>query len=328
LDEVSISKLYNSLRRGLTRRVVVAHGGETLFRTRSLEAVRQYAKAEDLLDFNYDELYSDRTDPYSLIETLRSRPFFAEKRVVVLRNFQKANKALREMVGIYVRSPTDSSLLYVDSTTWKIPGQVTIVPCGKMTRRQLRSWLRKWLKEHKLCHDKDMVQALSLMLSGSLAIRELELKTLLKYLRGKPLTIEVASELFGSGHLTFSDLVSSYRSMDRTLFMQSVTSLQDSGLAPRQIFKVLSTETERAMRAFALDSEGVSMMDIAEDLNIPVFFLRGLFAHKGKWSKVDPVVAVRAISDCNRDLFRSERSPVPLFLFFGSIFIHLGERFR
>jgi len=323
VEQVTAGKLYNSLRRRETRGVVVAYGDEPYFRRKALKELERFASNEGVSDFDKEVFFGDRAEPKKFISSLRSAPFLGSMRLVVLKNYDKARKDLRDMVEAYMRAPTPSTLLFIDSKYWKHEeGYVTVVPCLVLDKRKKKSWVRRYLKDAGMEYDKNIVQVVSSMLSGTLGAMERDLDVLRKYLGRRKLTPEAAAEVLGDMRVTYRDLIQAFRAQDQEAFYKAASFMRDVGVATRAMFVVLTREALLVKRSLALEEEGVAIYDIAEDVGVPTYFLKDLFLYKRKWEKVDPVVILEALSWGNREMLGSGNSLVPLYELFARMFKH------
>ena len=188
-------------------------GDEPLFVEKSIQAVRDFCKQRELVDFNLSEFSAEDMVLDRFWESVRAEPLFAEERVVIVRKANKAKKPVRDALQIYVKTRTPTTILVLECPAadeqWSkmLGDRALLVDCARLTRRQVSSWVRKWLLDRGHPHDKEMVQAISMMLSGPLAVMNRQLSTLQAYLRGEKLTVELASRVLGEGQSTYRDMV-------------------------------------------------------------------------------------------------------------------------
>lgn len=92
-------ELLNSLKRGVVNQVYLFYGEETYLREQAVARFKEYCFPGRAQDLNFDLIDGESTSPADIVARAETLPFFAEKRLVVVKNptfFKAAKKAGKE----------------------------------------------------------------------------------------------------------------------------------------------------------------------------------------------------------------------------------------
>ncbi len=95
-------ELTNSLKRGVTAPVYLFYGEETYLREQAVARFKEYFFPGCDQDLNFDLIDGEDTSPQDIVARAETLPFFAAKRLVVVKNppfFKSAKKAGKEETG-------------------------------------------------------------------------------------------------------------------------------------------------------------------------------------------------------------------------------------
>ncbi|MBW7887820.1 MAG: DNA polymerase III subunit delta [Bacteroidetes bacterium] len=113
-EKADSEEILSEIKKGKLAPVYLFYGEETFFIDECIEAIIDQAVDPALREFNFDNLRGGEVDGEKVLSIVTSFPMMAERRLVVVKEFEKLND--NEILESYIEKPLDSTILVlVDS---------------------------------------------------------------------------------------------------------------------------------------------------------------------------------------------------------------------
>lgn len=108
---MNFQEFLKEINAGKVAPVYFFYGGEDYFKNQALEIILAKFVTNQSASFNRDIFYGDDADPGQIVNTAMSIPMMAERRVVVVKNFNRLSQSGKEMILKYCNRPAPQTIL-------------------------------------------------------------------------------------------------------------------------------------------------------------------------------------------------------------------------
>ncbi len=108
---LTLKDIISQCREGRFHPVYFLHGDETRLTRQAVETIIECAVDKATADFNYDRFHGGELNLEKLTTVLATPPMMAQRRVVLLRDLEKASLPAREMLSEYAARPSSGTVL-------------------------------------------------------------------------------------------------------------------------------------------------------------------------------------------------------------------------
>ncbi len=257
------------------------------------EEIHRWIKAfsQKYGDINLEILDGLNCSVSDLQSLIMSSPFLGEKRLIILKNFQKQNSTeKRKALKNILNQIPDSSILVlyeqgqVDkrSTLYKFLVQnATIKNFSKPEGTALIQWIIKRAAKHGISINANLATKLSILLCGDLWQLENEIQKLSLYAANKPVTKEMIEELIS-------------RSYKENIFEMTDKLAQKNKTEALRLFKMLHLQGYKAPHLFAMILRQFRLIMEMKDLNKKGLKAKEIASHM----KIHPFVVSKTLKSC------------------------------
>jgi len=111
MPKVTLNSIARQTARGEFYPVYFFHGEETYLTRQAIETVIRHAVDKATADFNYERFSGRDMNADALFTSISTPPMMAARRVILVRDLEKASLKTREMLAGYAVHPVDSTVL-------------------------------------------------------------------------------------------------------------------------------------------------------------------------------------------------------------------------
>jgi len=137
MPKVDINSITEQAAAGKFHPVYFLHGDESFLTRQAVEAITDKAVDRATADFNFERFHGPEIDPGGVLNSLATPPMMAARRVVLVRDFDRAATQAKELLAGYAARPNLSSVL--------------VLACAERVKIDARRNSPKWaatLQEH------------------------------------------------------------------------------------------------------------------------------------------------------------------------------------
>ena len=188
--------LYKSIKKGESLKPVIFLYGEESFLIDMIQEEIEKLVPDEMKDFNFDLLYGAETTSEKAVGIARSYPMMADRRVVIIREFQKLDNAERGTILDfleYFKSPNPSTLLCLIDEKFpdkrRDPGKYLsskeagnhtgIYQFNKIHENNLPDWIIDWTRHsHRMVINPAAAHLLAQLVGADLKVLSTEIEKL------------------------------------------------------------------------------------------------------------------------------------------------------
>jgi DNA polymerase-3 subunit delta len=180
---------YSSLRQRKFAPVYSFYGEEDFLIDEAVDAVIAGVLPQDSRSFNLDIVYGNDVDARDVVAHANSFPMSAERRVVVLREYERLEE--KELVESYVENPSPTTVLVLVSkrADAAIRGKAAVVEFHRLYDWELPAWIAERSSLYGKRVTRDACELLIIYVGGSLRALDTEMEKVAVYV-GERETIE------------------------------------------------------------------------------------------------------------------------------------------
>ncbi|MFQ5599197.1 MAG: DNA polymerase III subunit delta [Candidatus Krumholzibacteriia bacterium] len=286
-----VEALRRDLHRGVLEPVYGVLGSEMLLAEEAVDVLVEAAVPSESRDFNLDQYSGDDDTARQFLSQARSFPFMAERRVVVVRRFEKMLAALKDRAEAalleYLAQPAPSTVLVLVASKldrrYKIPRAIEksarVVSVDQLPEPALPGWVQARFEAHGLGADDQACNCLVQLVGTAL----LDLRNEVD---------KVAVRYAGAGHVGEAEVratVGRYReeevwAINRAFrpdnmggFLEALSRVLDVDDQPIRITAVLARQVNNLLRVKLLQDRGVrGSGEMARRMGLPPFVIQDL----------------------------------------------------
>lgn len=301
----SIDDLRSEVASGNLAPVYAVLGAEALLAEDALELLAQCVPAE-ARDFNANVYSGDDESARSFLTQARSFPFMAERRLVVVRRFDKMsfNDPRAEAAFVeYLQEPAPTTVLVLaaekldrrKSLTQAVLDRARVVAVDELPERALPDWVRSRFESHGLAVDaKACVHLVQLVGDSLLDLRNEVDKVAARYAGAKRIGTDEVSQTVG--HFRQEEVWAinrAFRADNMTGFMQALARVLEADDQPIRVAALMARQVNNLLRIKLLQDRGARGGDIARQLGLPPFVVQDLVRQATTFSRQQLVLWLR-----------------------------------
>ncbi|MDD8018979.1 MAG: DNA polymerase III subunit delta, partial [Bacteroidota bacterium] len=184
-EKFDMSGFLSSVKKKEFSPIYFFYGEETFFIEECVDAVLDAAVDSSMKEFNLDILQGGDIDGKKLISIATAYPMMAERRVVVVKDFERVvKKDVEDILAYYVEHPSPTTILILvanapDLRKKPYPSIKKHAVCGEMNAlwdNEMLAWIESRLKKTKRSFEPHVVELLHSYIGNSLreAVNEIE----------------------------------------------------------------------------------------------------------------------------------------------------------
>jgi DNA polymerase-3 subunit delta len=294
----SLDSLLGELRRSELRPVYALVGAETLLAEEAVAALVEAVVPPASRDFNLNVYSGDDEAARQFLAQARSYPFLAERRLVVVRRFEKLTLKDRAEAALleYLEKPTSSTVLVLVATKLDrrfrlaqvIEKRAHVISVEGLAPSALPDWVRQRFAAHDLQAEPQACELLVQLVGDALLDLRNEVdKVALRHAGSQRIGAEAVTSTVGNYRQEEIWAVNrELRADNMSGFLQALARILDVDDDPIRMVAVLARQVSNLLRLKLLQDRGVrSPGDLARRLEVPPFVIPDLAAQAGSFSR-------------------------------------------
>ncbi|AVX19989.1 DNA polymerase III, delta subunit [Carboxydocella sporoproducens DSM 16521] len=289
-----------SIKRGVVSPLYFIYGEET-WQIRELVRAFRELLAPALRDFNLQVLDGKNTSWEQLVNSARTIPFLAERRVVIVENWQALLAGEggqgEEVFLSYLSDPNPATTLVLVQEGKPDKGRkavkalekaAQVVQCTQPKGSELLEFIRNQARQLGLRLEEEAIRELALMAGSNLPLLHQELQKLALYAQGEMLNKDQIQELVApSPEATIFQLMDAVAEGRFTAALPLLKELLFHGEPPARILYMLTRQFRLLWQASLLAARGYGDKQIAAQINAPPFAVPKLLRQSRRFSEGD-----------------------------------------
>lgn len=282
------AELGKSIRANKVPSLVYLYGSESFFIEQAVTAIVATIPA-DAHDFNLQICHARDIGADVLVDTLRTFPVFAERRLVVVRSADKLNAADLETLLPYVEDPVPESILClvgekVDRRKkffQQFQKKGALVEYKRLYENQLPAFVRDYAAERNFRFTEEGMALFSRRSGSSLQEVVGELDKLFQYVGAEATVIDVEDvrQIVSDTRAdSIFDMTNAIGRREIGEALRLLGRLLADGIVPLVILAMLTRHFRQLWMARELLDEGVGRADLSRRIGVNPYFIDGLMA--------------------------------------------------
>jgi DNA polymerase-3 subunit delta len=266
--------------------VYVLHGDETFLKRQLLAALRRLVLGPGDEGFGITTFAGDAASLSAVATELRTLPFLAPRRLVVVENAEPFVKQERARLEQYVAAPAETGVLVLDVQNWqtnarlaKLLPDAAVLACKAPPAQRLPDWCVGWCRSR---HDKELplgaARLLVDLVGPDMGLLDQELQKLATYAGdAKRVDSGVVELLTGDSRAENTwkifELIGNGQTGEALTFLDR---LFDQGEDPMRLLGAFSMQLRRLAQVGRLQAQGTPVEAAQEQLGVPPFVRRSM----------------------------------------------------
>lgn len=258
----------------VTPAVFLFVGDDIYSKEEAIKKLKASLLTESSKEFDYKVFYGQEAVSNEIFEYLTTVPFLAQKRLVVVRDFEKSPADFKTNLINYLKKPSKSACLVLDikddMPDYGMEPYVSVQRFGCPADAELTPWIKKRLSDKGKSIDADAVRELKELQGSDLMMLSQELEKLALF-TGEREDVEASDveAVVGKGlAVSAFELTSAVERNSITDALRICSELMMTGKRHQEIIGLLCWHMTRLLRAKILHDKGESEMSIVNILRI------------------------------------------------------------
>lgn len=283
-------------------------GDESFLRRQHLATLTRLALGQGDASMSIAEFDGDQAELATVLDELRTLPFLASRRIVILYDADKFVADHRERLEEYVQSPSPTGVLVLlvdaeksNTRLFKaLASRGGLVLCERLAQSQLAAWIRARAKDsHGKTIDYETSSLLADLVGDDLGRLDSELAKLAAFLGEERKTITAADvdELVANQRLHDAfELAHAIAAKNaRAAILRWEDMLRKDSDAPYRVVGMIAWQIRQMLRARLLRQQGVPRDEVLSRLRLP-------YAVRERFAEQITKFSVKRLQDLLRDL--------------------------
>lgn len=266
--------------------IYLFYGEEDFLVDECVHAVIGKTLAPDLKGFNLDIVYGSNVDVKDVVAHASSFPMMSEKRVVVVKEFEKLapTDTAKEILSAYIDQPLESTCLLLISLEpdfrkkpfTDLKKRAEIVECKPLYDNQVPDWVTHRIRELGKRIDPDASRLLQAYVGNSLRALQNEIDKLFIFVgEKKDISLEDVNAIVGATKgFTIFDLQNAIGRKDTKEAMMIVEKMLETGQSPQMIIVMLTRFFTQLWKLTDSKLRRQSEREIISELGVHPYFLK------------------------------------------------------
>ncbi len=265
-------------------------------------------------DLDSKVFYGGEAEAGEIIDQINTIPFFASKRLVVIKDLEKATSELRSRLAGYIKKPSKSTCLVLESADDSllkehadIAGHLKVKRFGEMTGHEIALWIKESFASKKKKVDADAVSVLKEMHGQNLSLLAQEIEKLIAFTGDKAeVGLSDVEELVGKSVVASTfDLADALGAKRAQEALRICHELVASGKKEYEIIGLLCWHFKRILKAKTLQSRGESEYRIASAVKISQKYCSDFFAQVAGFDMASIRSRIQMLLEADLDIKRT-----------------------
>jgi DNA polymerase III subunit delta len=264
-------------------------------------------------DMNMEELDGSSVSPTQVRAAISASPFLGEKRLVVVKDFQRHKKAdaKRELKDVIELLPDFTILVLAEN---KVPDKrsslykylvknATLKPFNKPEGAALTNWILARMKKHGGTIDYSVAAGLAAIVGGDLWQLDNEIQKLSLYAAGQPVTKAMIDELvIGNLDQNIFEMTDRLARKDTAGTLKLFRELHEQGNEAPYLFAMVTRQFRLMLEMKAHHEQGTHPKSIATQMKVHPFVVTNTLKYCRNFSKDQLQSSLEKLLDVDRRL--------------------------
>ena len=206
MPEVSIQQFKKYLNKEDVGNLYILWGSETYFQDMFVQNIIEKVIPDAASkDFNYHIFYGNEANINEIISACLSFPMMSDRKLVLVKHFDKVNIGEKEAFLKYIQDPQKSTTLVLTAEAWgktkfhsDLLKSSIHVNCKTLYERDVYDWVRTKFNDRKIAVDEKSIGFLVENVGHNLLRLNVEIEKLYNFVsEGQKLSLELISEITG-----------------------------------------------------------------------------------------------------------------------------------
>lgn len=295
--------LKEDIKNGHFKKVYLLMGEETYLRNQYRKRLREaLLPPEDTM--NGASFEGKGIDPKAVIDLAETMPFFAERRVIELRDSGFAKNACPELADYIPQIPVSTCLIFTESEVDKrsrlykaVKKEGRVVEFKRQTERTLSAWVLQTLKKEGKSITEDTMRLFLERTGPDMENIEHELEKLLCYTMGRDRITgeDVKAVCTEQTENHIFDMIQAITEQDQKKALDLYSDLLAMKEPPMRILFLLARQFNQLLQLKNLSGQGMDKGELAKKIGIPPF---ALGKYQSQCKKFTLPALRHAVEDC------------------------------
>jgi len=288
MSKIPIQKALKDINEGNIAFAYYLLGKEKFFQDQILASLTQKVFPERASkDLNLTILYGSENTLSELISACLSYPMLAERKLVIVRDFDKMKISDPEALQKYLDNPQKSTCLVLSASEKgrakiyeHIAKTVQTIDCAPIPEYKVGDWISNHCRQLGRNIEPQAIQFLIALLGSSLLGLDQEIKKIIDFKNDdSPITIEDLEQTTGiSKEANVFALQNALARRQLESSLKIVSRLLDSGSDVSMINAVLFAFFRKILQVQSLNAKGMNRKEIGDQMRLREFQLKEIFA--------------------------------------------------
>lgn len=269
-------------------------GSETYFHDAFLKQVEKKVIPDIASrDFNFHSFYANDVNINSIISTCLSFPMLSDRKLVIIKHFDKMTIDDKEAFLKYIQNPQKSTILVLTAEAWgktkfhsEVLKSAVSVNCKTLYEREVYSWVKSKFNERKIQVEEKSIVFLVENIGHHLLRLNVEIEKLSNFVsEGKKLSIEQISEITGfSRDVNFFNFQNELGKKELSASLQIGLKLLEQGESLASIFPMVFLFFKRMWVIKEMLKIGKGQKQIIAELGGSPYYYKDIFNSHNNFS--------------------------------------------
>lgn len=206
MPEFTVKNFTDHLEKSDYNNLYLFYGPETYFHDMFISILEKKIVPDAASkDFNYHVYYANDVSVKEIVGTCLSFPMMSDKKLVVVKHFDKLTIDDKDAFIKYIKNPQKSTILVLTAETWgktkfhnDLISEAISVPCKTLYEKEVYTWVKSKFNEKKISIDEESVAFLVENIGYNLLRLKVEIDKLSNCVsEGQQLSQKLISEITG-----------------------------------------------------------------------------------------------------------------------------------
>ena len=313
----SLEELEFSIREGKFNPVYLFLGNETFLIDETVKLIIDLAVEASVRSFNVDVLYGGDMDTKTVVGFASSFPMMADRRVVVVKEFD--NLGNKEAIVSYIERPSPSTILVLIANRpdfrqklyQTLSAHSTAVEFNQMSENGILHWITNRVEKLGKRITPEACQVILMLVGRSLREIQNEIDKLCIFVgSNESIDVDDVNSVVGmSKQYNIFELQKAMGRKDMPRAMEILNGMLDSGESAIGMVVMLMRYFQKGWLLQELQGRGASDYQLASDVQVSPFFVKDYLIAAGAYSSLGLERCFKALLDADEMLKSSPTDP-------------------
>ncbi len=313
---LSYDDLHRFIKQGVIESCYLFAGPEQFSADEAVALLRDETIPVDQRSFNFDVMYGYDVGAHEVVALASSYPMMGEKRMVVVKEFDKLNNP--DVLTSYIKNPLESTVLVLISESpdlrrnpYRVFNEKNTLDCKPIYDNQVPQWVLKRAKRYKKSINPDAAAMLAAYTGTSLRQIANELDKLDIYTADrKEITIDDVNAVVGvTKAFSIFELQKAIGMKEAATAINILDRMLERGEYPGMIVRMLTRLFIQITTLLDLHEQNVPKQKIAKELKIHIFFLDDYYGYMKHHQRESIPDRFKALLHADISLKRTTKDP-------------------